>query len=144
MRLVHNDQIPARLLQPKEDLVALRQVERGDDPAAVHPLVDAVLGAQLGALQHDEALVGLLAQLPLPLERQVGRRGDQDAFGQAAQLELAVGVVAEGTVGRSQLGELRVVERDLPKELGPRSDKPEFPATEAVARRGHYAHGSVN
>ena len=55
----------------------------------LQPLVDAELVADVLALQDQELLVELLLQLALPLEGEVGRADDQDALGEAAQLQLA-------------------------------------------------------
>ena len=82
--LVNDDEIPLDLAQPGQDLVALSQVERGNDLLLLYPLVDTELIAQVAALKHQELLVELLLELPLPLESEVGRRDDQDALGQAA------------------------------------------------------------
>ena len=55
----------------------------------LQPLVDAELVADVAALEDEELLVELLLQLALPLEGEVGRADDQDALGQAAELQLA-------------------------------------------------------
>ena len=89
MGLVHDDQIPVHLSQAGQDLLALRQIQRRHHLRLLHPLVHAELRSQLAPLQHDERLVELLLQLALPLEREVRRRDDQDALGEAAQLQLA-------------------------------------------------------
>ncbi len=89
VRLVHDHEIPVDLAQPGQDVGALRQVERRDDPVALQPLVHAELVADVLALEDQELLVELLLQLALPLEGEVGRADDQDALGEAAQLELA-------------------------------------------------------
>ena len=59
--------------RPGRMSVALGEVERSDDLLLLQPLVDAELVADVAALEHDELLVELLLQLPLPLEGKVGR-----------------------------------------------------------------------
>ena len=87
---------------------ALGEVERGDDPVPLQPLVDAELVADVLALEDEELLVELLLQLALPLEGEVGRADDQDALGEAAQLELADeqarhdGLAGAGIVGQQE------------------------------------------
>ena len=88
MRLVHDDQIPMDLAQSGEDLLSLGQVEGGDDPVLLNPLIHAELVADVLTLEHEELRVELLLELALPLEGEVGRADDQDALGEAAQLEL--------------------------------------------------------
>ena len=68
---------------------ALRQVERRDDLVALQPLVHAELVADVLALHDQELRVELLLQFALPLEGEVGRADDQDALGEAAELQLA-------------------------------------------------------
>ena len=105
------------LRQSRQDLGALGEVEGGNHLLLLQPLVDAELIAEVAALEHQELLVELLVQLPLPLERQVGGTDDEHLFDEAAQLELAeqeprhdglagAGVVGAGSgnSGRSQEG----------------------------------------
>ena len=89
VRLVYDDEVPVRLAQSRQDVLALGQIERGHHLRLLHPLVHAELGAQVAALHHQERLVELLLQFPLPLEREIRRGDDQDAFGKAPQLQLA-------------------------------------------------------
>ena len=87
---------------------ALRQVERGDDPAALEPLVHAELLADVLALEDEELRVELLLQLALPLEGEVRGADDQDALGEPAQLEFADeqarhdGLARAGVVGQQE------------------------------------------
>ena len=81
VRLVDDHEIPVHLAQPRQDVLTLGQVERRDDLLLLHPLIDAELVAQIAALQYQELLVELLYELALPLESEVGRRNDEDAFG---------------------------------------------------------------
>ena len=138
VRLVHDHQVPVRLAQARQDVAALREVERGHRPRLPHPLVHAELRAQVAAAQHDERLVELLPQLALPLEREVRGGDDQDALGEAPQPQLAdqqpghdrlarAGVVGEQephprrlqqvVVDRLQLVRQRVDARDRQREV---------------------------
>ena len=87
VRLVHDDEIPVDLAQPGQDVLALGEVERGDDAVALQPLVHAELVADVLALEDEELRVELLLQLALPLEGEVRRADDQDALarGRAAR-----------------------------------------------------------
>jgi hypothetical protein len=89
VRLVHDDEVPVNLSQPGKDLGPLRQVKRRDHPIALQPLVHAELVADVLALHHQELGVELLFQFSLPLEGEVGRADDQDAFGETPKLQLA-------------------------------------------------------
>ena len=89
VRLVDDHEVPMNLPQPGKDFGPLRQVERRDDPIAFQPLVHAELVADVLALHDQELRVELLLQFALPLEGEVGRADDQDALGEAAQLQLA-------------------------------------------------------
>ena len=108
VRLIHDDQIPMDLTQPGEDLLALGQVEGGDDSVLLDPLVHAELVADVLTFEHEELRVELLLELALPLEGEVGRADDQDALGEAAQLELADeqarhdGLAGAGVVGQQE------------------------------------------
>jgi len=86
VRLVHDHQVPPHLPEARQDVLALGQVERGDQPVSLQPLVHPELLADITALENQELRVELLA---LPLEGQVGRADDQDALRWAAQLEFA-------------------------------------------------------
>src|SRR5262249_33327347 len=70
-------------------VLALGEVERGDDPIALEPLVHPKLVADVLALEHQKLRVELLFEFPLPLEGEVGRADDQDALSEAAELQLA-------------------------------------------------------
>ncbi len=139
MRLVHDDQIPVDLAQPRQDVVALGQVEGGDDPVSLQPLVYAELVANVLALEHEELRVELLLELALPLEGEIGRTDDQDALGEAAELEFtdeqpghdrlaSAGVIRqqesyaceleEVVVDRFELVRQRVHPRDREPEVG--------------------------
>ena len=87
--LVHDHQIPLRLLQAGKDLLALGEVQRRDHLVLAQPLVDAELVADVAPLEHDELLLELLLQLPLPLEAEVRGAHHEDALDQTAQLEFA-------------------------------------------------------
>ena len=67
----------------------LGEVERGNDLLVGQPLVDTELAVDVAALEDDEGLVELFPEFTLPLEGEVGRADDEDAFDQAAQLEFA-------------------------------------------------------
>ena len=137
MGLVDDYQIPARLLQSGQDVLALGQIERGDDLLLVRPLVDAELVADVVAHEYDELLVELLAQFPLPLERQVCRTDDEDSLGEPPQLEFADeqaghdGLARAGVVGqqKSHAGELQEVLVDgfelVRERIHPRDGQPE-------------------
>ena len=105
----------------------------------LQPLVDAELVADVVALHDEELRVELLLQLPLPLEGEVGRADDQDALGEAAQLQLAneqprhdrlagAGIVGEQeahagelqqvVVDRLELVRQRIDARDREPEVG--------------------------
>ena len=98
-------------------VVPLGEVERGDNLPVFEPLIDAVLLADVAALEHDELLVELLLKLALPLEGEVGRADDQDAIGQAAKLQFADqqpghdGFAGAGVIGEQETdaGELEQV-----------------------------------
>ena len=87
MGLVHNDEVPVDLAQPGQDVLAFRQVERGDDPAALEPLIHAELVADVLAFEDNKLGIELLLQLALPLEGEVCGADYQDAFGEAAQFQ---------------------------------------------------------
>lgn len=89
VRLVHDDEIPMRLPQTRQDLVALRKVERRDDPLPLHPPVDPELVADVSAFQNQKLLVELLLQFPLPLEREVRGTDHENPLGQAPKLQFA-------------------------------------------------------
>ena len=96
------------LAQPGQDVLALRQVERGDDPVLFEPLIHAELVADVLALEDKELGVELFLQLALPLEGEVRRADDQDALGEAAQFQLADeqarhdGLARAGVVGQQK------------------------------------------
>ena len=106
--LVHYHQVPVGLLQAGEDVAALGQVQGGDDPVLVQPLVQAELVVHVAAPHHEELLVELLQELPLPLEGQVGGADDEDPVGQAPELQLPDqeaghdGLAGAGVVGQQE------------------------------------------
>lgn len=55
----------------------------------LQPLVHAELIPDVAALEDQKLRVELLLELALPLEGEIGGADDEDALGQAAQLELA-------------------------------------------------------
>ena len=124
------------LPQAGQDVVALGQVERGDDLLLLQPLVDPELVADVLALHHQELLVELLLQLALPLEGEVGRADDEDALGQPAQLQLAdeqaghdrlagAGVVGEEEADAGELEEVVVDRLELVRQGSTREiDRP--------------------
>ena len=57
MCFVHDHEIPVDLAQPREDVGALREVERSNDPAALEPLIHAELIADIAAFNNQEFLV---------------------------------------------------------------------------------------
>ena len=79
-------QIPVNLPESGQDLGTLGEVERGDDPLLLHPLVDAELIADVAALEHEKLFVELLLELALPLKRQVGGTDDENPFNEARSL----------------------------------------------------------
>lgn len=108
VRLVHDDQIPAHLLEAGQDLGALREVERGDDLVLLHPLVDAELFPEVAALQHHELLVELLPEFALPLEREVRGAHHENPLDESPQLQFADeqaghdGLARSGIVGQQE------------------------------------------
>ena len=89
VRLVHDDQVPVRLRQAGEDLLALGEVEGGDDLRVLLPLVDAELFADVAAPQDHERFVEFLPEFALPLEGEVRRADHQDALDETAQFQFA-------------------------------------------------------
>ena len=89
VRFVDNDEVPPDLPQPRQDVLSLGEIERGDDALLLEPLVHAELVPDLAALEDEELRVELFLQLALPLEGEVGGADDQNALGEPAQLELA-------------------------------------------------------
>ena len=132
VRLVDDDEIPMDLPQAGQNIVALGEVERGDDLRSFEELVDPELLAEIAALDDLELLVELLLQLALPLEGEVGRADDEDALDQAAQLQFPDEqpghdrLAGAGVVGEQEadLGELQADGRRPP------------PAGAAADRRG--------
>ena len=108
VRLVNDDEIPVDLAQPGEDLSAFREVERGDDPAVLDPLIHAELVADVLAFEDQELGIELLLQLALPLEGKVCGTDDQNALGKTAQFQLADeqarhdGLARTGVVGKQE------------------------------------------
>jgi hypothetical protein len=108
VRLVHDHEIPVDLAKPGEDLGALCEVQRGDDPAALEPLVHTELVADVLAFEDQELGIELLLQLALPLEGEVCGADDQDTLGEAAQFQLADeqarhdGLARAGVVGQQK------------------------------------------
>jgi hypothetical protein len=86
VRLVDDNEIPVDLAQAGQDVLALGEVERGDDLPLLKPLIDTELLADIAALQDQELFVEPLSQFPLPLEGEVGGADDEDALGEAAEL----------------------------------------------------------
>jgi hypothetical protein len=84
VRLVHNDQVPVDLTQPGQDVLALRQIKRGDDPVLFEPLIHAELVADVLPFEYEELGIELFLQLALPLKSEVGGAYDQDTLGKAA------------------------------------------------------------
>src|SRR5204863_8567656 len=87
--LVDDHEVPLHLSQTWKDLCPLGEIERGDYPLLLDPLVHAELVADVSAFEHKEFLVELLVKLALPLKGEIRRHDDEDAFGQSAQFELA-------------------------------------------------------
>jgi hypothetical protein len=75
--LVHNDEVPAGAEQALSGVLNERDPrDGGDDLVALLPGVLAVVGPEHVAPDDVELLPELVGQLPLPLERQVGRGHD--------------------------------------------------------------------
>ena len=89
VRLVNDHEVPTRLSKSGQNVVPFREIKRGDDPVLLQPLVDAELIANITSFEHEEFLVELLSQFPLPLKRQIRRTDNEDSFHQTAQLEFA-------------------------------------------------------
>jgi hypothetical protein len=85
VRLINDDEVPVDLPQAGQHVVALRQVQRGDDLGSFEELVDPILLAQITAFDDLEFLVEFLLQLALPLEGKVGRADDENALDQVPQ-----------------------------------------------------------
>ncbi|MBF8306153.1 MAG: hypothetical protein HW398_1341, partial [Acidobacteria bacterium] len=88
VRFVHDHQVPViGLAHTRQNLVALGQVHRGDELRFVVPEIHAVLHPQIAAAQDVEALLEFVGHFALPLEGEVGRTHNQDAFGEPAQFQ---------------------------------------------------------
>jgi hypothetical protein len=87
--LIDNDEVPVDLPQSRKEFRPLRQVQRRDDPIALHPLVHAKLLPDVLALHHKELRVEFLLQFALPLKGEICGADDQDALGQTSKLQLA-------------------------------------------------------
>ena len=87
--LVDDDEVPVGAEQALLGVLDARDPgDRGDDLVALLPGVLAVVGAEHVAADDLEVLAELVLQLALPLEGQVGRRDDERALDQAADLQL--------------------------------------------------------
>ena len=89
VRFIYDDQIPANLLQPRQNVAPLGQIQRSDYLTAFLPFVGAELVADVAAAKYKEAFVKLIVEFPLPLESEVGRADYGNALRQAAQFQLA-------------------------------------------------------
>ena len=89
MGLVDDDEVPAAAEQALPGVLDARDPgDRRDDLVPLLPRVLAVVGAQHVAADDLELLAELVLQLALPLEGEVGRRDDQRALDEAADLQL--------------------------------------------------------
>src|SRR5215475_11834960 len=87
--LIHNDQVPMNLAKPRQDVLALCQVEGSKNLILFQPLIDPELIADVAALHNEEFFVELFFKLPLPLKREIRRTDDQDPLGESSQLKFA-------------------------------------------------------
>jgi hypothetical protein len=76
---VHDDKVPPYLPETRQNLTALGQVERRDNLRALKPLIDAVLFANVAALQRFELLIEFVPEFALPLERETPDRRSRHA-----------------------------------------------------------------
>ena len=128
MGLVDDHQVPVDLLQPGEDVLPLGQVQGCHDLGPLQPLVHSELVVDVAASHHDELLVELLQEFPLPLESQVGGADDEYPLHQAPELELPDekaghdGLAGAGVVGQQEpdAGQLHEVLVDRLQLVGQR------------------------
>ena len=138
VRLVHDDEVPMNLPQPRQDVQPLRQIERRDHPIAFQPLVHTELVAEVLALHHQKLGIELLLQFALPLEGEVGRADDQNAFGEPPKLQLAnekaqhdrlarAGVVGQQEPHAGKLEQVVVDRLELMRQwIDTRIDRPKY------------------
>ncbi len=81
VRLVDLDQVPVSRQQVGQDIVLIGEVERLDDLVVLLPWAAAELPARLRRPHYQEALVGAVQQLVLPLDDDRGRGDDQRSVG---------------------------------------------------------------
>ena len=87
--LVHDDEIPMAAEEAFLGVFDARDPgDGGDDLVFVLPGIGAVVGAEDVAADDLEVLAELVLHFALPLEGEAGRRDDEGAFDQAANLQL--------------------------------------------------------
>ncbi len=109
MRLVHDDEVPVAAQQAFVGVLDARDPgDGGDDLVLLLPGVRAVVGAQDVAADDLEVLAELVLHFALPLEGEVGRRDDERALDQAADLQFLEeqaghdGLAGAGVVGQQE------------------------------------------
>ena len=115
VRLVHDDEVPVAAEQAFLGVLDARDPgDRGDDLVLVLPGVRAVVGAEDVAADDFEVLAELVLHLALPLEGEVGRRDDEGALHQAADLQLLDEQAGhDGLAGAGVVGEQEADAREL-------------------------------
>jgi len=88
VRFVNDDEVPRGAPEALQHVVALRPVNRGDDLRLVLPGVHAVGVPQIDAADDIEPFPETVAQLALPLEREVRRADDEGSAHEPPQLQL--------------------------------------------------------
>src|SRR5687768_5712329 len=109
MRLVHDHQVPMDLAKSRQNVIALGEIEGSKNLLLLQPLVDPELIADITAFNDEKFFVELFLELTLPLKREVRWTNDQNALGEASQLELA-----DQEPGHDRLSRARVVSQEKP------------------------------
>ena len=105
VRFVDDDEIPVAAEQAFLGVLDARDPgDRRDDLVLVLPGIRAVVGAQHVAADDLEVLAELVLHFALPLEGEIGRRDDQRALDQAADLQLL-----EQQAGHDRLARARII-----------------------------------